>query len=164
MAENHCFSHISLHSYLLRIGGNMQSFAYSPLGGAFFAGYERPLNHDAAFEKASNECENTGIRNPPRHLLQEMFVRDFIEAGAYISFDHPSVSCSGSTEFVEWLDTVHGAASRSKAVGEVVKVCFPNRLQHHFEQHLNRSVFHGGNAERPFLARSWLWYLNPSHW
>src|SRR5712691_6493198 len=47
------------------------------LGRAFFARYQRSLDHDAAFEEASYECENTCIRYPSRHLAQEVFVRHF---------------------------------------------------------------------------------------
>jgi hypothetical protein len=72
-------------------------------------------------------------------------VRDFVEARSYVSLNHPPVSCSGSTEFVEWLDAVHCTASGSKAIGEVGEIRFPYRLQNHFEQGLNRSVFHGGH-------------------
>src|SRR5689334_12438912 len=91
-------------------------------------------------------------------------MRNFVEARSYISLNHPPVACSGSAEFVEWLNAVHRAASRSKPIGEVVEVRFPNRLQYHFEHHLNRSVLYGRNAERPFLVRSWLWNLDPSNW
>ena len=80
----------------------------------------------------------------PGHLAPER--TPFVEARSYVSLNHPSVPCSGSTEFVKWLDAVHRRASRSKTIGEVVKICFPNWLQHHFEQHLNRSVLHGGQT------------------
>ena len=91
-------------------------------------------------------------------------VRDFIEAGPHVSLNHPSVPCFRTAQLVEWLNTVHRATSRPKTVREVVKVCFPDRFQYHFEQHLNRSILHGGNSERPRLVRPWFWDLDPSHW
>ena len=70
-----------------------------------------------------------------------------IEARSHVAFDHPSVPCFRTAQLVEWLNAVHRTASRSKSVGEVVKVCFPNRLQHHLEQGLNRPVLYGGHTQ-----------------
>jgi hypothetical protein len=81
-----------------------------------------------------------------------------IEARSYVSLNHPPVACSGSTELVEWLDAVHRTASRSKTMREVVKICFPNWFQHHFEQHLHRSVLNGGHHHSTLpLLTNYLW-------
>ena len=74
-------------------------------------------------------------------------MRNFIEARSYVAFDHPSVPCFRSTKLIERLDAVHRTASGSKAIGEVVEVCFPDGFHEHLEQGLNRSILYGWHPQ-----------------
>ncbi len=55
-----------------------------------------------------------------------------IETRLDISLDHPSVSGSGAAKRVQGLNTIHGATSWPKPIGEVEEIRLPNGFHEHF--------------------------------
>jgi hypothetical protein len=132
------------------------------LRGSFLAWYEFDPHHDTAFQEAADECQHPFVRYPACHLPKQSLMRDGVKTRADISFNHPGILYLPVKQRVQGLDAVHRAASCAEAIGEVEKVCLPNRLQRHFQQGLHDPIPNSGNTQLPCLVRPWLGDFYPS--
>ena len=119
---------------------------HTALRGSFLAWHEFDSHHDATFQKAPDERQHPFVRHPACDLRYQPLLRDFVEARADISFNHPGILRAPVEQRVQRLNAIHRRAPWSEAVGEVEEICLPDWLQYHFQQGLHDPVLNRGDT------------------
>jgi site-specific DNA recombinase len=120
-----------------------------------FAGSpEQTFVYMACSDESPEQGQETYIPDPFPHTAHQQFVMHRVKVAGQITFDHPTTRRIGTVLKLKLhgTDGVMHTALRPKAIGEAMKVAFPDRLHGHEQGTLYDPIPKGRNTQWPLLA------------
>src|SRR5437660_1467998 len=139
-----------------------QRGANCPLWDPKFRPLKEAMLHQSCFEEAFDEFEESLISNAYCQALQQNVMLDIVKGSLDIPFNDPVVFAAIVDVAIEGCDTIHRFAPWPEAIGAVEEVAFPDRFEHHLDQHLHHSIFDGGDTEWTHFPIGF-WDLDPTN-
>src|SRR6266487_1085531 len=108
-----------------------------------------PVFHHPRTQPLPQQLQHTTIRDAPRHEHHQLLVVDASEIIPDVGVEH--MICTRGPELPDRLQSAQSPTPRPEAVRARKKIRLEDRLQHQRRRHLDHTVPHRRNAERPLL-------------